>query len=130
MDLFSLLLLFMAVELFESNWQKNDTLYGLIYNNFLIYQKSLILYFILHASFFYSLFVGIYLNNFGFWMSSIIVVKFLDMAFKLSMMQKLNAGIDIKEVMPVNMKMTNLFRYFNVLLYPFCFAVATGLLFK
>lgn len=130
MDLFSLLLLFMAVELFESNWQKHDTLYGLIYNNFLIYQKNIFLYFILHASFFYALFVAVYLSNFGFWMSSIIVIKFLDMAFKLNMMQKLNSGIDIKEVMPVNIKMNNMFRYFNVLLYPFCFAVATELLFK
>lgn len=130
MDLVSLLLIFAAVELFESNWQKHDTLYGLIYNNFLIYQKNIFLYFILHASFFYTLGVSIYLNNFGFWMSSIIVVKFLDMAVKLNMMQKLNNGQDIKEIMPINVKMTNLFRYFNVLVYPFCFAVATGLLFN
>lgn len=130
MDLISLLLLFMAVELFESNWQKHDTLYGLIHNNYLIYQKNIFLYFILHASFFYALFLSVYLKNFGFWMSSIIVIKFLDMAFKLNMMQKLNSGMQIHEVMPVNMKITNFFRYFNVIMYPFCFAVATGLLFK
>jgi hypothetical protein len=130
MDLLSLLIIFMAVELFESNWQKHDTLYGLIFNNYQIYQKNIFLYFILHASFFYTLFVSIYLNNFGFWMSSIIVVKFLDMAVKLNMMQKLSSGADIKEVMPMNIQMTLLFRYFNVLLYPFCFAVGTGLLFN
>ncbi len=130
MDLVHLLIIFMAVELFESNWQKHDTIYGLIYNNFLIYQKNIFFYFILHASFFYALGVAIYLSNFGFWMSSIIVIKFLDMAVKLNMMQKLAAGVDIKEVMPMNIKMTNLFRYFNVILYPFCFAVATGILFK
>ncbi len=130
MDLVHLLIIFAAVELFESNWQKHDTLYGLIYNNFLIYQKNIFFYFILHISFFYALAVAIYLNNFGFWMSSIIVIKFLDMAVKLNMMQKLGAGVDIKEVMPMNIKMTNLFRYFNVVLYPFCFAVATGVLFK
>ena len=120
----------MAVELFESNWQKHETLYGLIYNNYQIYQKNIFLYFILHASFFYALFVGLYLNNYGFWMSSIVIIKFLDMAFKLNMMQKLSAGTEIKDVMPLNMKMNDMFRYFNVLLYPFCFAVATGLLFK
>lgn len=130
MDLVHLLIIFMAVELFESNWQRNDTLYGLIYNNFMIYRRNIFLYFILHISFFYALGVAIYLDNFGFWMSSIIVIKFLDMAFKLNMMQKLASGLEIHEVMPMNMKMTNLFRYFNVIIYPFCFAVATGLLFK
>ena len=130
MDLFSLLLIFAAVELFESNWQRHDTLYGLIYNNFLIYQKNIFLYFVLHAGFFYALGVAIYLNNFSFWMSSIIVIKFLDMAFKLNMMQKLSSGVDIKEIMPINIKMTLLFRYFNVIVYPLSFAIATELLFK
>lgn len=129
MDLVNLLLIFMAVELFESNWQKHETLHGLIYNNFLIYKKNIFLYFILHISFFYALFVSIYINNFGFWMSSIVIIKFLDMAVKLNMMQKLSNGVDISEVMPMNIKMTSLFRYFNVIIYPATFAIATGILF-
>lgn len=129
MDIISLLLIFIAIELFESNWQKNDTLHGLIHNNFLIYQKNLILYLLLHASFFYTLFLAIYLNNFGFWMSSITVVKFLDLAFKLSMMKKLSQGFDIKDVMPIDIKMTPLFRYLNVIIYPLSFIFATRLFF-
>ncbi|PLY10545.1 MAG: hypothetical protein C0626_06145 [Arcobacter sp.] len=130
MDLFSLLLLFMAVELFESNWQKHDNLYGLIYNNYQIYIKNIFLYFILHASFFYAIAVAVYLNNFNFWMSSIIVIKFLDMAFKINMMQKLSSGLEIHEVMPINIKITLFFRYFNVLLYPASFAIANGMIFN
>lgn len=130
MDLFSLLLLFMAVELFESNWQRHDNLYGLIYNNYQIYTKNIFLYFILHASFFYAIAVSIYLNNFNFWMSSIIIIKFLDMAFKINMMQKLSSGLEIHEVMPINIKITIFFRYFNVLLYPASFAIANGMIFN
>jgi len=130
MDLFSLLLLFMAVELFESNWQKHDNLYGLIYNNYQIYTKNIFLYFILHASFFYAIAVSVYLNNFNFWMSSIIIIKFLDMAFKINMMQKLSSGLEIHEVMPINIKITIFFRYFNVLLYPASFAIANGMIFN
>jgi len=130
MDLFSLLLLFIAVELFESNWQKHDNLYGLIYNNYQIYTKNIFLYFILHTSFFYALAVSIYLNNFNFWMCSIIVIKFLDMAFKLNMMQKLSSGLEIHEVMPLNIKITPFLRYFNVLLYPATFAIANGMIFN
>ena len=128
MDIFSLLLIFIAVELFESNWQKSDSMYGLIANNFKIYQKNILLYLTLHISFFYTIFISIYLNNFSFWMSSILVIKFLDIVFKLNMMQKLTNGSTINEVMPINVKMTPLFRYMNVLIYPLSYVFAVGLI--
>ncbi|WP_122894041.1 hypothetical protein [Arcobacter peruensis] len=128
MDLLSLLLIFIAVEIFESNWQKADSMYGLISNNFKIYQKNIFLYFTLHLSFFYTIFVSLYLNNFSFWMSSILVIKFLDIAFKLNMMQKISNGSSIEEVMPINVKMTPIFRYMNVLIYPISFVFAVGLI--
>lgn len=124
MDLITLLIIFIALEIFESTWQKSDTLYGLIVNNFAMYQKSLFTYFILHTTFFYSIYLAISLNNFSFWMSSILVLKFLDISFKLSMMKKLSNGESINEVMPMDVKMTPLFRYMNVLIYPISFVFA------
>ncbi|MEN8717837.1 MAG: hypothetical protein ABF301_04130 [Sulfurovum sp.] len=124
MDLLSLFFLFVAIEIFESNWQKSDTLHGVILNNYKIYSKSIFLFFVLHASFYYTIFLSIYLNNFSFWMSSIFIVKFLDIAFKLSMMKKLSNGMDIKYIMPMNIKMTMVFRYFNVIIYPLTFLFA------
>lgn len=128
MDLISLLLIFIAVEFFESNWQKSDSMYGLIANNYKIYQKNIFLYFTLHLSFFYTIFVSLYLNNFSFWMSSILIIKFLDIAFKLNMMKKFSNGFSIEEVMPINVKMTIIFRYMNVLIYPISFIFAVGLI--
>jgi len=128
MDILSLLLIFIALELFESNWQKSDSMYGLISNNFSIYQKNILLYLLLHLSFFYTIFVSIYLNNFSFWMSSILVIKFLDIAFKLTMMKKLSNGISIEDIMPINVKMTPIFRYLNVFIYPLSFVFAVGLI--
>jgi len=127
MDIFSLLLIFIALEVFESNWQKSDSMYGLISNNLKIYKKSIFLYFTLHLSFFYTIFISIYINNFSFWMSSILVIKFLDIAFKLNMMQKLSHGLSLEEVMPINVNMTPLLRYLNVLIYPLSFVFAIGL---
>lgn len=127
MDLISLLLILIALELFESNWQKSDSLHGLIINNFIVFKKNIFLYFILHLSFFYTIFISLYLNNFGLWMSSILIVKFLDISFKLTMMKKLNDGLTIEEVMPININMTPLYRYMNVLIYPLSFIFAVGL---
>lgn len=57
-------------------------------------------------------------------MSSILVIKFLDISFKLSLMKKLSNGISIEELMPLNVKMNFFFRYMNVIIYPLTFLFA------
>ena len=127
MTILSLFLIFIALEFFESTWQKSDTLYGLIYNNFSIFNKNIILYFLLHTTFFFTILVSFYLNNFNFWMSSILVIKFLDIGFKLTLMQKLSSGKELNEIIPMNINMNLVFRYMNVLIYPLTFLFAVAL---
>ena len=124
MDIISLLLIFIALEFFESTWQKSDTLYGFVNNNFTFFKKNIFIYFILHLSFFYTIFLSFYFANFGFWMSSIFIVKFLDISFKLAIMKKLSNGASIEEIMAINIKMTPILRYFNVIVYPLTFLFA------
>ena len=126
MEILSLFLIFVALEFFESKWQKSDTLYGLLNNNFQIFQKNIFLYFLLHVTFFYTIFVSFYLNNFSFWMSSILIIKFLDISFKLSLMKKLSNGTNIEEIIPFNMTMVPILRYMGVLIYPLSFLFAAA----
>ena len=128
MDIFLLLIIFIALEFFESNWQKSDTLYGFLNNNFLLFKKNIFLYFIFHISFIYSIFISFYLNNFSFWMSSIFIVKFIDISFKLSIMRKLLNGMSIEEIIPMNINMSPVFRYFNIVVYPLTFLFAIKLI--
>jgi hypothetical protein len=128
MDIFLLLIIFIALEFFESSWQKSDTLYGFLNNNFLLFKKNIFLYFIFHISFIYSIFVSFYLNNFSFWMSSIFIVKFIDISFKLSIMRKLLNGMSIQEIIPMNINMSPILRYFNVIVYPLTFLFAIKLI--
>ena len=69
-----------------------------------------------------------YFSNFGFWMSSIFIVKFLDISFKLSIMKKLSNGVPIERIMEINVKMTPVLRYFNVIVYPLTFLFAIKLI--
>ena len=126
MEILSLFLIFVALELFESKWQKSDTLYGLLNNNFKIFKKNIFLYFLLHVTFFYTIFVSFYLNNFSFWMSSILIIKFLDISFKLSLMKKLSNGTNIEEIIPFNMTMVPILRYMGVIIYPLSFLFAAA----
>ena len=128
MDIFLLLIIFITLEFFESSWQKSDTLYGFLNNNFLLFKKNIFLYFIFHISFIYSIFVSFYLNNFSFWMSSIFIVKFIDISFKLSIMRKLLNGMLIEEIIPMNINMSPILRYFNVIVYPLTFLFAIKLI--
>ena len=127
MSILTLFLIFIVLEFFESTWQKSDTLYGLIYNNFSIFNKNIILYFLLHTTFFFTILVSFYLNNFNFWMSSILVIKFFDISFKLTLMQKLSSGKELNEIIPMNINMNLVFRYMNVLIYPLTFLFAVAL---
>lgn len=127
MEIISLFFIFIAIELFESNWQKSDTLFGLISNNFSIFRKNIFIYFLLHPSFFYTIFLSFYLNNFGFLMSSILILKFLDISFKLTLMKNLLKGKNIDELLQINIKITPLFRYMNAIIYPITFLFATTL---
>ena len=125
MDLLSLFFIFIAIELFESNWQKSDTLYGLLSNNYSIYRTNIFLYFLLNFSFIYSIFLVIYLQNNTFLMLSIVGVKFLDMAFKLNIMTKMKSDTPLEEIMP-NIQMNLFFRYMNALIYPLTFLMAVN----
>ena len=127
MELVHFFFIFVAIELFDSNWQKSSTLYGMLENNFLVYKRNIFLYFILHISFFYSIYLSISSNNFGFWMSSILALKFFDIIFKLSIMKKLSDGINIDEIVPFDANITRILRYLNVIIYPLLFIFATTL---
>ena len=124
MEIISYFLIFVAIELFESNWQRSDTLFGIVHNNFLIFRKNIFIYFILHPSFFYTIYLSFNFNNFGFLMSSILILKFLDISFKLTLMKNLNDGKEISELLQVNINITPFFRYFNVIAYPLTFLFA------
>jgi len=128
MDFILLLFIFIALELFESNWQKSDSLYGLINKNYLLFKQNIFLYFILHMTFFYTIFLSFYFHNFGFWMSSIFIVKFADISFKLSIMKKLSNGILVENIVPMNVKITPIIRYFNVIIYPLTFLFSIKLM--
>mgnify|MGYP006913194109 FL=1 len=70
MDTFLLLFIFIALEFFESNWQKSDSLYGVLINNFLLFRKNIFIYFSMHVTFFYTIFLSFYFLSFCFFRGS------------------------------------------------------------
>jgi len=119
-----LVIFFISLEIFESTWQQSNSFYGVIKNNYKIYDKHIFLYFLFNPTFFFSVYLSMKFNNFGFLMSSIIVLKFLDISFRLFLMNKIQKDEDITSFVPIDIEYTLLLRYFNVLLYPVTFVLA------
>jgi len=124
--IYLLLSVLIFLEFFESHWQKAPNLYGVMINNYIIFQKNIFIYFLLNPTFMYSIFLSFYLNLFNFWMSSIVVIKFIDIAFRLHIITKMNKGIELAQILPTDIKMNNYFRYLNVLIYPLSLIFAVG----
>ena len=90
-------------------------------NNYAIFQKNIFTYFLLNPTFVYSIFLTFYLNLFNMFMYSIIFIKFLDISFRLHIITKMNKGMKLEELLPIDIQINNYFRYLNVLIYPSTF---------
>jgi len=123
-NIYILISVLIFLEFFESTWQKAPNLYGMMNNNYAVFQKNIFTYFLLNPTFVYSMFLAFYLNLFNFWMSSIIVMKFVDISFRLHIITKMGQGIELNQLLPLDINMNNYFRYLNVLIYPLSFIFA------
>ena len=119
--LYLTLLFFAALEVFESNWQKSDTFAGVVKNNYLIYKKSVFIFILLNPTFFYALYLSISMNNYSFLMNLIIVLKFVDISFRLHLSRKIDNDEDVSGLIPEDMKYNFFLRYINVVIYPVTF---------
>jgi len=119
--LYLTLLFFAALEIFESNWQKSDTFAGVVKNNYLIYKKSVFLFILLNPTFFYALYLAISMNNYSFLMNLIIVLKFVDISFRLHLSRKIDNDEDVSGLIPEDMQYNFFLRYTNVVIYPVTF---------
>jgi hypothetical protein len=112
---------FAALEIFESNWQKSDKFLGVVKNNYLIYKKSIFLFILLNPTFIYALYLAVSMNNYTFLMNMIIVLKFVDISFRLHLCRKIDNDEDISTLIPYDMEYNLVFRYINVVIYPTTF---------
>ena len=83
------ILILVILELFEAWWQRSDTLMDLLSKDYHYYQKSIFLFFLMHPSFYFVLFVVLSTQILNGWMVMILLLKSVDIFFKITMMQNL-----------------------------------------
>ena len=97
--LIALILILIILELFEAWWQRSDTMIGVLALGYHYYQKSIFLFFLMHPSFYYILFVILFTQVLNGWMVTILLLKSVDLFFKITMMQNIFVQDEVDEVM-------------------------------
>ena len=117
-NIYIIILLYIALELFEVQWQKADTLMGVLGNLYRYYNKNLILFFIMHPTFYVGIAIAM-ISDLAFSAIALLFIKTMDIATKIILIQQvfekeeLNAEISSMLLAPLHPTML----YFSVAVY-------------
>jgi hypothetical protein len=76
------------LELIEANLQKAPTLELMIARLNGYYQKSVFLFFLVHPTFYFAIFVALYLNIMNLYLIIILILKSFDIFFKIEIIRR------------------------------------------
>jgi len=82
-----LLIIFILTETFELLWQKSPTLLAMIERIYVYYKKSPYLLYLMHPSYILSIYL-FYITSYNPWVLAILIVKSLDIIFKVLLIHK------------------------------------------
>ena len=117
--LVELIIIMIILELIEANLQKAETLGKMIEKLYLYYNKSVFLFFIIHPTFYFVLFVSLYLDILDFYIVAILMIKTFDMFFKIELIKQcyLNKTIDDELKGMLTMRLTPWMSVLGVFIY-------------
>ena len=98
-------LLMVMLELIEANLHKAPTLGLMIERLYGYYKKSIFLFFVVHPTLYFVLFVSIYFDILDFYILSILLLKSLDIFFKIEMIRQRYLVGEMDDELKVMMKM-------------------------
>ena len=86
--LIEIIVVMILLEIFEASWQRAESVEGILANSYFYYQKSIFIFFLMHPTFYFILFVSLYTSVLNLGIISILIFKALDLLFKLDIINK------------------------------------------
>ena len=93
----TIILILIILEIFEAWWQHSSTMEDVLYNSYQYYKKSIFLLFIMHPAFYFTLFVILYTQTLNWWLIAILMLKTIDVFFKITLIKGLFEDGDINQ---------------------------------
>jgi len=119
------LILFIAAEIFEILWQKSPTLLSMLDKIYGYYNKSPYLLYLMHPSYIFALYL-FYLSNYNLWILVILMIKSIDIIFKVQLIQKHFVLDELSEEMKamLNLPLHPIMLTMGLMLYPYLLYLA------
>lgn len=121
------LMMLIFLEIFELLWQKGATFQEYLKNLFYFYNKGAMFFILLHPTFYFSLFCQMLFDNYSVLATLLTLIKFFDITFKISLMDKLYKNKDLgffKEAVQENLPLPKYLKSSGLILYPILFFFA------
>jgi len=113
------MLLYIVFEVFEVQWQKATTLYTMLQKMYKYYNKSIFLFFIMHPTLYFSIWLTMY-SHYNIYAMVLLFLKTIDILTKLYFIKKLflekNISEELEDVLSV--KLDRYMPYVGLLIYP------------
>ncbi|WP_324173020.1 hypothetical protein [Sulfurimonas sp.] len=81
------ILLFIFLEIYELQWQKAQTIMGMLARMYQHYSKSIFLFLIMHPTFYFAIGFMV-LNDYNIYAVTLLLIKSLDMITKISLIKQ------------------------------------------
>jgi len=95
-NIYLLIMLYIALELFEIQWQKANTLMNILGRLYRYYHKNLILFFLMHPTYYFAIALAM-ITDLSFSAIALLFIKTIDMATKILLIQQV---FEKKELSP------------------------------
>jgi len=117
--LLNYILLYIALEIYEVQWQKATTLLGMLARMYEKYQKNVFVFLLMHPTFSFSL-MFLMISNYNEYAMMLVGVKAMDIAVKMILIKKVFIDKDLSEEMTLSLlaPLNKYMPYIGLLVYP------------
>lgn len=115
----AIIVVFALLELYENRFTKGSDVKEIILYQYSIYRYSLIMFILINPTLFYLIGISIYLDNYSLYMNIAIILKFIDISFKIYLFSKIDReSINVvNSFLPINTRFNSLTKYLNFIVY-------------
>jgi hypothetical protein len=119
-DLYLYIIIYIVLELYEVQWQKAQTIMGMLARMYAYYSKNVFLFLLMHPTFYFAIWFVLETNYNGYAVT-LLLFKAADIITKMLLIKKVFIDKDLDEQMQLSLftPIGDYLPYVGLLLYPF-----------
>ncbi|MEA2073617.1 MAG: hypothetical protein U9O86_08530 [Campylobacterota bacterium] len=116
---FNYIVVFIALEVYEVQWQKATTIIGMLARMYEHYQKSIFIFLVMHPTFYFAMALMV-MSDYNVYAITLFSIKAVDIATKIVLIKKVFIDRDLSEELTLALlaPLNRFYPYIGVVLYP------------